>query len=219
MKVEAILFDMIGTTVLEKKANTIRDCFRAAFKNYGIFPDNQVIKANRGKDKIVMIENILQEGNYLSNLAVPIFQAFQRNVDNRLDNFVAAKNVEGLFTKYRQDGIKIGLGTGLPKEQAVKIMNHLGWKEEDFDYMGFSSVLGAARPNPIMILDMMKLLGLQNKETFVKIGDTLADIEEGQNAGVKTGVVLSGTQSKSILIQSKPDFIFNVITELNFIIP
>ena len=36
MKIQAILFDMIGTTVHEKIPNTIRNCFRLAFEKYDV---------------------------------------------------------------------------------------------------------------------------------------------------------------------------------------
>ncbi|MGZ8518400.1 MAG: HAD family hydrolase [Chitinophagaceae bacterium] len=42
-----------------------------------------------------------------------------------------------------------------------------------------------------MILDMLKKFSLQ-KEQFLKVGDTVADILEGKNAGVKTAAILSG---------------------------
>ena len=218
MKIQAVLFDMIGTTVQEKVPNTIRNCFRLAFEKHGVTPDNAVIRANRGKDKMVMINIILQQGNHPLTLALPIFKSFQENINAKLDNFAAADNVSTLFQTLRDKGIKIGIGTGLPREQADKIIDHLGWKKDNFQYIGISSELGAARPNPIMILDMMKSLALTHKSTFLKVGDTLADIEEGKNGGVKTIGVLSGTQPKTLLAQGNPDFLINKIIEVAAII-
>ena len=218
MKIQAVLFDMIGTTVCEKTPNTIRDCFRLAFEKYGVTPDDKVIKANRGKDKMVMINIILQQGNHPLALALPIFKAFQQNINASLDNFAGADKVEVLFEKLRNKGIKIGLGTGLPRAQFDKIVAHLGWQIVNFQYTGISSELGKARPNPIMILNMMESLGITNKSVFLKVGDTVADIEEGKNAGVKTVGVLSGTQSKAFLAQANPDFLINKIIEVEEIV-
>lgn len=218
MKIQAVLFDMIGTTVQEKVPNTIRNCFRLAFEKHGVTPDDKVIKANRGKDKMVMINIILEQGNHPLTLALPIFKSFQQNVNTNLDNFVGADKVEVLFQNLRKMGVKIGIGTGLPREQFEKIIEHLAWDKDDFQYIGISSELGEARPNPIMILNMMELLGITDKRVFVKVGDTLADIEEGKNGGVKTIGVLSGTQSKTTLEQGKPDFLINQIKEVEDII-
>lgn len=214
MKIQAILFDMIGTTVQEKIPNTIRDCFRLAFEKHGVTPDNAVIRANRGKDKLVMINLILQQGNHPLTLALPIFESFQENINAKLDNFSAADNVPTLFQVLRDKGIKIGIGTGLPRAQADKIIEHLGWKKDNFQYIGISSELGKARPNPIMILDMMESLAITDKQTFLKVGDTLADLEEGKNGGVKTIGVLSGTQPKAVLEKGNPDFLINKIIEV-----
>lgn len=218
MKIEAVLFDMIGTTVQEKIPNTICNCFRLAFKKYGVIPDDAIIRANRGKDKMVMINIILQQGNHPLALVLPIFEAFQQNINANLHNFASADNVEALFQTLRDKGIKIGIGTGLPRAQADKIIDHLAWEKDDFQYIGISSELGKARPNPIMILDMMKHLNLTDKNVFLKVGDTLADIEEGKNAGVKTIGVLSGTQPKMLLAQGNPDFLIHKIIAIEEII-
>jgi len=218
MKIQAVLFDMIGTTVHEKTPNTIRNCFRGAFEKYGVTPDDEVIRANRGKDKMVMINIILQQGNHPPTLALPIFKAFQQNINANLTNFSGADRVEDLFQLLRQKGIKIGLGTGLPREQFDNIIEHLGWEIANFQYTGISSELGKARPHPIMILDMMSLLGVSDKKAFIKVGDTKADIEEGKNAGVKTVGILSGTQPKATLAQAKPDFLIKEIMEVEEIV-
>lgn len=218
MRIQAVLFDMIGTTVQEKTPNTIRNCFRLAFEKYGVTPDDAVIKANRGKDKMVMINIILQQGNHPPALVSPIFKAFQQNINANLGNFASADKVTELFQILKRKGIKIGIGTGLPREQCDNIIEHLAWKTDNFQYIGISSELGKARPNPIMILDMMQSLAITDKSTFLKVGDTLADMEEGKNAGVKTIGVLSGTQPKPVLAQGNPDFLIHKIMEVAEII-
>ena len=156
---------------------------------------------------MVMIKVILQQGNHPLALASPIFAAFQQNINAHITNFISADGVEQLFQDLRQKGIKIGIGTGLPKAQCYKIIDHLNWNKANFQYIGISSELGKARPDPIMILDMMQTLNIISKNSFLKVGDTLADMEEGKNAGVKTVGVLSGTQPKTTLEKGHPDFL------------
>ena len=36
MKIQAVLFDIIGTTIKEKNPDTINHCFEKAFLNYGV---------------------------------------------------------------------------------------------------------------------------------------------------------------------------------------
>jgi phosphoglycolate phosphatase-like HAD superfamily hydrolase len=59
MKIKAILFDIIGTTVLEKDPNLINSCFENAFRQNNVKVEAAQIKANRGKDKSEIIKNIL----------------------------------------------------------------------------------------------------------------------------------------------------------------
>lgn len=53
---------------------------------------------------------------------------------------------------------------------------------------------------------------------MLKVGDTFVDIQEGKNAGVFTAGVLSGTQSREILEEIKPDYIFADINEISAIV-
>ena len=55
MKIEAVLFDIIGTTVKEKDPNTIMNCLEKAFLDHDVKFDTAFVRSNRGKDKIEMI--------------------------------------------------------------------------------------------------------------------------------------------------------------------
>ena len=65
-----------------------------------------------------------------------------------------------------------------------------------------------------MILDSMNRLNINDRSRVLKIGDTIADIQEGKNAGVITAVVMTGTQTRDELIKLNPDYIFADITDL-----
>jgi len=51
----------------------------------------------------------------------------------------------------------------------------------------------------------------------IKIGDSVMDIKEGKNAGCKTVGVLSGADSRGILVEEDPDFIVSNIIDIKFI--
>ena len=107
----------------------------------------------------------------------------------------------------------IGLGTGLPRDTFEKIFNHLRWSRKQFDYIGIAEETGKGRPHPDMILDMLEKCRLQASE-LLKVGDTVADIQEGKNAKVPTAAILSGTQSEKDIISEQPDFIIRHLSEL-----
>ncbi len=69
-----------------------------------------------------------------------------------------------------------------------------------------------------MILDMMNKTGVSNPAHFLKVGDTVADIQEGKNANVITAAILSGTQRKEDLEKEKPDFMIRDLSEVERIL-
>jgi len=218
MKCEAVLFDFIGTTVKEREPETIMRCFEKAFFDHNIPFIPELIRANRGKDKMEMIGLALDKNKLPRMLARDIYQSFVSNVEHSVDNFVADEGAEKTFSYLKKSGISIGLGSGLSRDLFEKILVHLGWPTTTFDYVGISEEVGRSRPEPDMIFDMMTSLGLSNKRTFLKVGDTVADIQEGRNAGVWTAVVLAGTQTREELEKAKPDFVIESIADLEKIL-
>lgn len=218
IKIQAVLFDLIGTTVKENDPNTIMNCFEKAFFDNQIVIDRDLIRANRGKDKLEMIDLIVKRQGLSADYTAMVHTAFKMNFAKSIDNFITNKGTFEIVDFLRDHKIKIGIGTGLPRDLFEKIVKHLNWSRNMFDYIGIGNELGRPRPYPDMIHDMMLKLNLFNKTAFLKIGDTVADIEEGKNAGVMTAALLAGTQPDEMLRDAKPDFILSTLTDLRKII-
>ena len=75
-----------------------------------------------------------------------------------IDNFQEMPDVSDLFKKLISVGIKIGIGSGLPRSFMDLLIDHLGWDEEVFDFICSSEELDHGRPHPIMIQEGMKQL-------------------------------------------------------------
>ena len=217
MVCKAVLFDLIGTTVKENDPDTINNCFLKAFRDNNVIADKDLFISNRGKDKMEIIRLMLIDSRE-NNIADSIYNSFNKNVENNLNNFSAAADAIQVFSYLRRQSIKIGLGTGLSRDLFEKILSHLTWDKELFDYIGIASEIGKSRPHPAMVLDMMHKCNIANPQELLKIGDTVADIQEGKNANVKTAVLLAGTQPAQELINEKPDFIFNDLIEIQNIL-
>lgn len=218
MEFKAVLFDVIGTTVKERDPDTIMNCFEKAFRDNHIPFDHDLIKENRGKDKMEMIGMALNKHGLPLSLAADVFNAFSSNVAGSLSNFVADEAADTIFSELRGQGIRVGLGTGLSRDLFESIFSHLRWTSDRFDYIGTSSEIGRSRPHPDMILDMMAKLKIPDPRTFLKVGDTVSDIQEGKNAGVRTAVILAGTQNQEDLEKAKPDFILNSLADMKRIL-
>ena len=216
--IKAVLFDTIGTTVKESAQSFMSGCFIKAFAENSIQIGASDFYQYRGLDKKTAIRTILKKYDHPEPLYENIFHSFENIIDQNLQNFSEMENVAELFSFLRSKKIKIGIGTGLPADLLQKIFNYLEWQRHSFDYIGISDVIGASRPDPAMIFDMMNKLGISDRSSIIKVGDTIADVQEGKNAGVYTVALLSGTQKRSDIEKAEPDFMISSLAEIKDVI-
>ncbi|MFH0922731.1 MAG: HAD hydrolase-like protein, partial [Candidatus Micrarchaeota archaeon] len=81
----------------------------------------------------------------------------------------------------------------------------------------FTEVVGEIHDKTDTIAGLVKKYELDPKRTFY-VGDTSGDVEAGKAAGVKTIGITWGFQHKSILAESKPDFLIDDIKEIKKIV-
>lgn len=217
MIIKAVLFDIIGTLVIEKDSSLINKSFVNAFRENNIPVESNFIRSHRGKDKSEIIKNILNHFNYPTELLEPILNSFINNVEERLENFSENKGFKEIIEYLKLNEIKMGVGTGLPKVITEKLFNYLKWEKNLFDYIMTAEEIGKSRPDPIMVIDMMKKFNIKKSE-FLKVGDTTADVQEGKNAGVIIAAILSGTQDESQIRKENPDFVIKSLLQIKDII-
>lgn len=94
----------------------------------------------------------------------------------------AREVLEGL----RQQGLRIGTTTGYTRELAQPVLKIARAAGLAFENAVTVSDVPRGRPAPDMALESLRRLGLEAHEAkrCVKVGDTLADIQEGLNAGM-----------------------------------
>lgn len=217
MKIKAVLFDFIGTTVLEN-GDVINAAFKNAFYQEGVQIDSDILNKNRGKDKREIIDLILGEKDASKViLSEKIYHAFHGNIEKSLNSFSLNAGVVEVLEFLKSKDISTGLGSALTRDLFEKIFDQLPWQKNSFQYIGIASEVGRNRPHPDMIFDMMKSVKVEADE-FLKVGDTTTDILEGKNANVKTAAILSGTQPEEHLRSAHPDFMLSRLDELITII-
>lgn len=205
---------MIGTTVKTSSPDFIIDCFQKAFSKFNIKADEAMLRSSRGKDKRVMIEEVLAANKQPMQIAGEVLFMFNKRVGECIAEFKEMEGAETVFGFLKTKRIKTGIGSGLSQDIFTAVYHQLNWGKYKFDYKGISENLGKSRPDPIMIMDMMKKIGIENVNECLKVGDTIADIQEGKNAGVKTTVLLSGTQPEEVLRKENPDYVLNDLSDL-----
>jgi phosphonoacetaldehyde hydrolase len=100
-----------------------------------------------------------------------------------------------LINRLKSQGIKVGTTTGYVAEMMQNILPIATSKGLLPDSVVNSSEVSAGRPAPWMIYRNCEIMNVYPLNQMVKIGDTLADIQEGRNAGMWTiGLTKSGNE-------------------------
>lgn len=211
--IKAILFDVIGTTVQEKIPDVVNSCFDRAFRSFDLDVEDRTFKTNRGFEKRMAIKNILNSRGVKHVPAESVYRAFKTILLSNLHQFHEHPSLNEVIETLRKRQIKIGVGTGLSGDVFRMLYDQLNWQRYRFDFIGVCDDPRYGRPHPHMIQTMMAELSIHASK-LLKIGDTVADIREGKNAGVVTAVVLAGTQPDQLLRAEKPDFVLQSLVEV-----
>ena len=217
MAITAVFFDFIGTTILEENNDVVLTCFQKAFDDFSVTVDKKTLQHHRGKDKDEMIVEVLKAAKREPKIKPKILAAFKKHFTNSLDQFTENKDLDAIMEHLRSRKCKVGIGSGLPRDLLQTLLEHFHWERFGFDYISTAQEIGKGRPNPEMIIDMMVKLHLNNFQ-FLKVGDTIADIQEGKNANVMTAALLSGTQPEDALRKEQPDYVISRLSDLTSIV-
>lgn len=205
-KIEAVIFDWAGTTV-DFGCFAPVQAFIEAFNAYGISPTIDEVRKPMGMlkrdhvktmlemDRISLLWREKYSRDFNDSDIDKIYEKSESGIIDIVHNFAEPKPfVIDTVNEIRKRGIKIGSTTGYTNEM-MKIVTK---KAAEFGYIPDvwvtpESVSGMGRPYPYMIYKNMELLKIKDAKNVVKFGDTVADIEEGKNAGVITVGVVEGS--------------------------
>lgn len=96
--------------------------------------------------------------------------------------------------KLREIGLSIGSTTGYTDSMMEVVVRRAAEQGYEPDaWFSPDAVEGMGRPYPYMIYANMQRFQIASVEEVVKIGDTVADVREGKNAGVISLGVLEGS--------------------------
>jgi phosphonatase-like hydrolase len=197
--IELVVFDLAGTTVHDGDA--VNTCFRATLAARGIDADPEAVNAVMGLPKPEALRILLEE--FGPSRGVPAspenIAALHEDFTRRMCHYYAAdsavREIPGaaaVFAVLRQAGIKVAVNTGFFRPIADVLLTRLGWRCPDvIDADVTSDEVRRGRPHPDMIQHLMARLGIRDARRVAKVGDTKADLEEGQNAGC--GLILGVT--------------------------
>jgi phosphonatase-like hydrolase len=227
MNIQLVVFDMAGTTVMDK--GNVNDAFRQAFLTEDITVDAADIDKVMGYKKIEAVKIIVDQyapalnGQRGTQVINDIHDVFIKNMIEFYENDPDLQPLpfaEAAFQELKEKGIKVALNTGFTRSIADAVLTRLGWNNSSLiDVTVCSDEVAEGRPYPFMIQSLMQQLMIEDIKSVAKIGDTEVDIKEGRNAGCGLVVgITTGSYSREELQKYHPDFIIDSLQQLSSII-
>ena len=215
--IRMVVFDMAGTTVNEH--NVVYKTLHRAIVQTGLDVSLEaVLRIGAGKEKRQAIQDTLLEfGQGVEDLDL-IYEKFAVQLSEAYEKLEVSPmpGTEAVFQSLRTAGVYVVLNTGYDRPTALTLLQKLSWQESrDFDLLVTADQVMHPRPRPDMILKAMACFGITDPGEVAKVGDAVADIEEGRNAGC--GLVLgitTGAHTHDQLRAARPDRIIASLAEL-----
>lgn len=204
-RIELVVFDWAGTTV-DYACSTPTEVFDRIFRNADVRFTKEEINEPMGIDKRTHIRTLLQseKGSTLwhnahgSDWTEDDVDRLFAQFETVLLDVVAEKSdplpgVVETVNELRDAGIKIGSTTGYTAEMIGRVLPGAAAGGYQPDCVVTPDDTGIGRPTPFMLFECMRQLNVYPPTHVVKVGDTLADIAEGKNAGAFAFGVLEGS--------------------------
>jgi HAD superfamily hydrolase (TIGR01549 family) len=210
LKVKAIFFDLDGTIVDSRKAYSI--AMETALTKMG---KPEMIDARLVTEIPKRLEQNLPIGDLIGKADTNRFleeylNAYYQATATRTELVSGiSKVLESLSGK-----VKLALITMryVPREKVVKELVKFGLARY-FQNVVTAFDTHSPKPSPEAIIKCAEQLDVNIDECAV-VGDSVADIKAGKNAGAKTVAVLSGIFSRQELEKENPDLILKSVKEL-----
>lgn len=206
-KIECIIMDWAGTAV-DYGCFAPVAAFVESFKSLGAPVTAEETRRHMGKTKIEEIralfdiDHVARDFRNLYNRdpeetdIQACYRKFQQVLFSSLEEY--SKPIPGVvetIATLREKGIKVGSTTGYTSKMMDVVIPAAEKQGYKIDNCVTSDNLPGGRPKPYMIYRNMCDMDIASRFSVVKVGDTIADIREGVNAGVwSVGVVLGSNE-------------------------
>jgi len=207
VSIKAVIFDWAGT-MIDFGCMAPVNAFISAFEEKNINITLREAREPMGLAKRDHVKAILS-GERVKNEWIKIYNSLPTESDiDEIYHIVTPKMMEAIeqscepidgiieiIEKLKSQGIKIGSTTGYIDIMMEKIIPAAAAMGLNVDSAINSSDCKEGRPSPFMIFRNMENLGIYDVSEVLKVGDTVADVGEGLNAGAWTAaVVCSGNE-------------------------
>jgi phosphonatase-like hydrolase len=207
VQIELVVFDMAGTTVNDD--DSVNRCLRASLAAAGLSVTPAQVNRVMGLPKPGAIAILIDESARRTELSAQVDAIHDDFVARSIDFYEHDPSVHEVpgamrvFELLKRSGIKVALNTGFNRAIAQAVLDRLGWSQSLWiDATICSDEVSRGRPHPDMIQALMSRLGIVDVKRVAKVGDTPADLQEGEAAGCGLVIgVTGGTHSRRELDQ------------------
>jgi len=209
LDVKAIFFDLDGTIVDSKKA--YRMAMKTAMSKMGKhkLDDKFATEIPKRLEQNLPICDLIQ-GLDANRFLGHYLNAYYRATATKTKPMQNVSHLLEILSRR----VKLGLVTmrHVPKKKVIEELArfHLA---EYFQCIVTASDTNYPKPSPEALIECARQLNTSITECAV-VGDSIADIRAGKNAGTKTVAVLSGIFSREELEKEKPDLILDSVKDL-----
>ncbi|MBD5539577.1 MAG: phosphonoacetaldehyde hydrolase [Desulfovibrio sp.] len=193
--VQAVILDWAGTAVDHGCRGPVA-VFTRAFERFGLAPTTEEVRAPMGREKREHVAAMLsmprlaalwkeKNGHAPDDADVSaVFAAVSELMPGTLADY--AEPVPGCveaMARLREMGVKVGSCTGYSRAMMENLLPRAASAGYVPDCVVAADEVPAGRPWPWMCWRNCERMGVFPPEAVIKVGDTVADIEEGLNAG------------------------------------
>jgi phosphonatase-like hydrolase len=220
VQIELMVFDVAGTTLYDGDA--VNHCLRGALAGAGLDVTRQAVNEVMGLPKREALRVLIRRSALRDALTGQI-EAIHTDFTARMLRFYrehpTVREVPGTsatFRRMHEAGIRVALDTGFGRDILQAVLDRIGWVECGLvDATIASDEMPRGRPHPDMIHRLMAELGVEDPARAGKVGDTPADLLEGQAAGCGLVIgVTEGSHTRAELADHPHTHLIGTITEL-----
>lgn len=203
--IKMIVFDWAGTTV-DYGSSAPCDVFDRVFSQTGLHLSREEINGPMGIEKKAHIRELLSTpsctkqwkalygADWTEEDVEKLYTAFEATLHDVVSEYsVPIDGVAETVLHLRKQGLKIGSTTGYTSQMMEPVILRAAERGYEADCVVTPDVTGAGRPTPFMLYECMRRLNVYPPCSVVKVGDTIADIMEGKNAGAWSIGILTGS--------------------------
>src|ERR1700682_2995678 len=200
-----IVFDMAGTVI--EDAGEVPAAFPPLLRNHEIEITSDSLRDVRGASKREVIQRFVERqlgGSKADVLArsEEIYNSFRSTLAGmyKKDGVQEIAGATETFTWLQQRGVRVALNTGFDRTITDILLNTMRWDRDLINAVICGDDVAQGRPAPYLIFRTMELSGETSVHQVKNVGDTVLDLQAGQNAGVRYNIgVLSGAHAKEQL--------------------